>query len=248
MAGNTIALTKLLPPNSLSQQSPGAIATITIVTRRRQPSPYHLPSPSLPRVLFDCCVMVVVVDGDGWRERTPLSKARRGGIRCAVVWSPAVVVAHSQDPTSASAANAAALLFFPPALSLVHPALYLPALVLVRPQLLLEEPRWRSSAPPARPLTFDAAVSLLSPPPPPLWLIVMFFFLSSMSSSSTRPQSQRSKSQGYMRLLLTTHVPRCPRTDACDRVLALVFTWRKESPPETYHGGGCFVGGGGKIP
>ena len=36
MAGNTIALTKLLPPNSLSQQSPGAITTTTIVTRRRQ--------------------------------------------------------------------------------------------------------------------------------------------------------------------------------------------------------------------
>ena len=39
MAGDTIALTKLLPPNSLSQQSPGAIATTTIVTRRRQPPP-----------------------------------------------------------------------------------------------------------------------------------------------------------------------------------------------------------------
>ena len=151
MAGDTIALTKLLPPNSLSQQSPGAIATTTIVTRRRQPSPYHLPPPSLSRALFDCCVVVVVVDVDGGRERTPLSEARRGGIRCAVVRSPAVVVAHSQDPTSASAANAAALLFFPPALSLVHPALYLPASVRVRPQRLLEEPRWRSPPlPPGR--------------------------------------------------------------------------------------------------
>jgi hypothetical protein len=33
--------------------------------------------------------------------------------------------------------------------------------------------------------------------------------LPSTSSSPTRPQSQRSKSQGYMR--------RCPRTDACGR-------------------------------
>ena len=102
MAGNTIALTKLLPPNSLSQQSPGAIATTTIVTRRRKPSPCHLPPPSLSRALFDCCVVVVVVDGDGGREQTPLSEARWGGIRCAVVWSPAVNVASSQDPTSSS--------------------------------------------------------------------------------------------------------------------------------------------------
>jgi hypothetical protein len=70
----------------------------------------------------------------------------------------------------------------------------------------------------------------------------------STSSSPTRLQSQRSKSQGYMRLLLMTHVPRCPHVDACVRVLALVFAWQKESPPETYHGGGCFVGGGRKIP
>jgi len=40
MAGDTIALTKLLPPNLLSQQSPGAITTTTIVTRRRQPPPF----------------------------------------------------------------------------------------------------------------------------------------------------------------------------------------------------------------
>jgi hypothetical protein len=39
MAGNTIALTKLLPLNLLSQQSPCAIATTTIVTRRCQPLP-----------------------------------------------------------------------------------------------------------------------------------------------------------------------------------------------------------------
>jgi len=39
LAGNTIALTKLLPPNSLSQQSPGAITTTTIITRHRQPPP-----------------------------------------------------------------------------------------------------------------------------------------------------------------------------------------------------------------
>ena len=67
--------------------------------------------------------MVVVVNGDGGRERTPLSKANGGGIRYAVIRSPAVVVARSQDPTSASAANTADLIFFPPELSLVHPAL-----------------------------------------------------------------------------------------------------------------------------
>ena len=33
MAGNTIAPTKLLPSNSLSQQSPGAIATTTTSSR-----------------------------------------------------------------------------------------------------------------------------------------------------------------------------------------------------------------------
>ena len=37
------------------------------------------------------------------------------------------------------------------------------------------------TAPPAHPLTFDAAVSLLSPPRPPSWLIVMFFPVTSHS-------------------------------------------------------------------
>jgi len=62
------------------------------------------------------------------------------------------------------AANAAALLFFPPALSLVHPALYLPASVLVCPQLLLEEPRWQS--PPLPPILSPSTLPYLSSPPP----------------------------------------------------------------------------------
>ena len=53
------------------------------------------------------------------------------------------------DPTPVPATNAAALLFLPPALSLVHPALYLPASIIV-----LHTPA-RSSA------------SLLAPPPLP---------------------------------------------------------------------------------
>ena len=65
-----------------------------------------------------------MINGDGGRERTPLSKARWGGIRR---------VAHPRDPTSASAADAAYLLFFPPALSFIHPALYLSASILVLP-------------------------------------------------------------------------------------------------------------------
>jgi len=80
--------------------------------------------------------MVVVVDGDGGQEWNPLLEEQWGGIRCVVVRFPAVIGTRSQDPASASAANATALLFFPPILSL----LYLSALVLVSPQLLLEEP------------------------------------------------------------------------------------------------------------
>ncbi len=72
---------------------------------------------------------------------TPLSKTRWGGIRRAVVQSssprpspsPATpeLTPRPRDPVPGPAATAAALLFLPPALSLVHPALYLPASILV---------------------------------------------------------------------------------------------------------------------
>ena len=73
----------------------------------------------------------MIIDGNGGRERTPLSEGQRGGIRRAVIRSPDVVIAHPRDLTSASATDATALLFFQPALSLVHPSLYLLALILV---------------------------------------------------------------------------------------------------------------------
>ena len=72
-------------------------------------------------------------------------------------------------------------------------------------------------------------------------LVDCYVILLSTLSSPTRLQSQRSKSQGYMQLLLTIHMPKCPCADACGRVLALVFAWWKESPSETYHRGGCFI-------
>jgi hypothetical protein len=99
-----------------------------------------------------------------------------------VIQSPAVVVACSQDPTFASAANAAALLFFPPALSLVHPVLYLPASVLVRPQLLLEEPRWRSPPLPAPVLSPSTLPYLSSPPPSSLVVDCNVFSITSHSN------------------------------------------------------------------
>ena len=69
---------------------------------------------------------------------TTLSKTRRGGIRHAVVQSSAIASPASpklapcpRDPVPGPAATAAALLFLPPSLSLVHPTLYLPASITV---------------------------------------------------------------------------------------------------------------------
>ncbi len=42
------------------------------------------------------------IDDNGGRERTPLLEARRGSIRREVVRSPAIIVTHPRDPTSAS--------------------------------------------------------------------------------------------------------------------------------------------------
>jgi hypothetical protein len=79
---------------------------------------------------------------------------RRRGIRSAVARSPAVAIARRdelaprpRDHVPGPAADAFALLFLPPALNLVYPALYLPASILV----LLT---------PAR-----NSVSLIAPPP-----------------------------------------------------------------------------------
>ena len=76
--------------------------------------------------------------GSGRRD-PPFPKRDGGGIRHVVVRSPAVtVVRHAQacPPPLVSVrvptTNAAALLFLPPALSLIHPALYL-IFVLVNP-------------------------------------------------------------------------------------------------------------------
>ena len=41
------------------------------------------------------------IDGGGGRERTPLLEAGWGGIRRAVVRSPAIIVTRPRDPTSA---------------------------------------------------------------------------------------------------------------------------------------------------
>jgi hypothetical protein len=87
---------------------------------------------------------------------TPLSETRRGGIRHTVVQSLAIASPAApelapcpRDPVPGPAATAAALLFLPPALSLVHPTLYLPASI---PVLLT----------PAR-----NSASLPTTPPPP---------------------------------------------------------------------------------
>jgi hypothetical protein len=65
-------------------------------------------------------------------ETPPFQNAKGGGIRRAVVRSPAVTVArHAQArppplvPVWVPTTDAATLLFLPPALSLLHPALYL---------------------------------------------------------------------------------------------------------------------------
>ena len=79
----------------------------------------------------------------GGRRDPPFPKRDGGGIRRAVVRSPAVTVTrHAQagplplvpvwvPTTDAAALLSAALLFLPPALSLIHPALYLPASIFV---------------------------------------------------------------------------------------------------------------------
>ena len=43
-----------------------------------------------------------MIDGNGGRERTPILETRRGGIRRAVVRSPAIVITRPRNPTSAS--------------------------------------------------------------------------------------------------------------------------------------------------
>ena len=71
------------------------------------------------------------IDG-GREERPPLSETRRGGHPTHVVRSPVVTIArHAQArppplvPVWVPTTDAAALLFLPPVLSLIHPALYL---------------------------------------------------------------------------------------------------------------------------
>ena len=140
---------------------------------------HHLPPPtSLSCALFDCCVVVVVVNGDGGQERTPLSEERRGGhpLRGRLVPSrrrrplpgphlclscqcrrPLFLLARTEPPV-------------PPGLS--HRSSSAPP----------RRAAMAITAPPARPLTFDAAVSLLPPPPPPPWLIVTFFPVTSHSN------------------------------------------------------------------
>ena len=78
-----------------------------------------------------------MIDGGGRRD-PPFPKRDGGGIRRAVVRSPAVTVArHAQArppplvPVRVLTTDAATLRFLPPALSLVHPALYLPASIFV---------------------------------------------------------------------------------------------------------------------
>jgi hypothetical protein len=85
----------------------------------------------------------------GARGETPLSETRRGGIRHAVVQSPAELAPRPRDPLPGSAATAATLLFLPPALSLVHhPVVYLPASI---PILVLLTPARNSASLPAHP-------------------------------------------------------------------------------------------------
>ena len=126
---------------------------------------HHLPPPtSLSCALFDCCVVVVVVNGDGGQERTPLSEERRGGhpLRGRLVPSrrrrplpgphlclscqcrrPLFLLARTEPPV-------------PPGLS--HRSSSAPP----------RRAAMAITAPPARPLTFDAAVSLLPPPSSPV--------------------------------------------------------------------------------
>jgi hypothetical protein len=103
-----------------------------------------------------------------------------------------------------------------------------------------------TASPPAQqPLSSHLCHLSISPPHPSSSLVVdcNVFLLSAIVSLSTstfptRPQSQRLKSQGYMRLLPMMHVPRRPCTEACRRVLALLFAWWKKFPSETYCWGG----------
>ena len=69
----------------------------------------------------------------GREERPPLPKRDGGGICHVVVRLPVVAVArHARArPSPLGATNAATPLFLPPALSLIHPALFLPASIFV---------------------------------------------------------------------------------------------------------------------
>jgi hypothetical protein len=103
----------------------------------------HAPSEPLPLRVHD--------DRQVAGGETPLSKMRRGGIQRAVVQLPAIAVAcRANSPPApkpgSPAADAATLLFLPPALSLVHPTLYLPTSILV----LLTPARNSVSLPPPR--------------------------------------------------------------------------------------------------
>ena len=90
-----------------------------------------------------------------------------------------------------------------------------------------------------RPSSSHRCHPYLSPPPSTSLVVncnVFVLLLLSTLLAPTRPQSQCSMSQGYMRLLPTTHVPKRSHVDACRRVLAMVFAWWKEFSPKTYWG------------
>ena len=78
-----------------------------------------------------------MIDGGGRRD-PPFPKCDGGGIRRAVIRSPAVTVTRYAQarppplvPIRVPTTDAATLLFLPLVLSLVHPALYLPASIFV---------------------------------------------------------------------------------------------------------------------
>ncbi len=78
-----------------------------------------------------------MIDGGGRRD-PPFPKCNGGGIRRAVIRSPAITVArHAQAcppplvPVRVPTTDADTLLFLPPVLGLIHPALYLPASIFV---------------------------------------------------------------------------------------------------------------------
>jgi len=123
---------------------------------------YQLIAPITPLLLIPT-VGVIDIYGyatvDKGREERPLSPKRDGGASAAQRSSPRPsplpaapeLAPRPWDPVPGQDATATALLFLPPALSLVQPALYLPALILV----LLTPARNSASlpAPPRLPLT-----------------------------------------------------------------------------------------------